>query len=82
MNSNDVTGLTRAIGKLEATTEGLARQLAQNHEDMKALIGTQRETLVRHEERLDGFDRDRTRLYTAVGLAAFLISALGIDRFL
>lgn len=74
--------LTRAIGRLEATADGLNRRLDQNHKDMKELIGAFMAKQETHEERLDGFDRDRTRLYTIAGAIGLMASFLGADRLL
>lgn len=82
MEGTEVAQLTHAIGKLEAATEALSKQLDQNHEDMKQLIATQRDLLNTHEERLDGFDKDRTRLYTIAGAIGLVASFLGVDRLL
>ena len=82
MGNSEIAELTRAIGRLEATTDGLSKQMAQSHEDNKELIGALRLTLETHERRLDGFDKDRTRIYTIGGFVTLLVSVFGIDKVL
>lgn len=83
----ELSELSRAIGRLEATTASLSSQLAQNHEDMKELLGTQRGQLQEHDTRLDTLEQgaatDRVRIKTAVSIGRWIVGLLaGIATFL